>query len=642
MARWRKKLPKLIDVTYEQTGTSLNTDASGMREMQIRAYAVRQNKYILIKAPPASGKSRALMFIALDKLYRQGLKKVIVAVPERAIARSFAEQQLTENGFFADWKLDKDLCVSGGETAKVKKFIRFMEDKQAKILLCTHATLRFAVRELELTMFDNILLAVDEFHHVSADADNRLGDVMRQVMANSKAHVVAMTGSYFRGDAVPVLRPEDEAQFTMVNYDYYEQLNGYRYLKNLSIGYHFYQGRYLDAINEVLDSDKKTIIHIPHVGSGESTKDKCGEVDQIIDSIGEIIDQDKESGITFVKRHDDGKVLKIADLVDNSAIREKVVTYLRKMQNIDDIDIIIALGMAKEGFDWPYCQHALTIGFRASLTEIVQIIGRVTRDSENKTQAQFTNLIAQPDATDSDVKVGVNNMLKAISASLLMEQVLAPNLKFKLKRSDNDGKHVIEIKGFKEAKSDRAKQIIATDLNDLKASILQHDKVLPALPREDIDPEIINKVLIPRVIQEKYPDLDKNQIEEVRQHIVADSVIKNGKIEQKGDKRFVQMADKFVNIDDLHIDLIDKVNPFQKSFEILSKQMNPKLLKTIRDIIQATKIEVTEQEAVALYHQAGQFKAKHGKLPSITSRDSKEKRMAEAIIYLRNKRRQRG
>lgn len=583
------------------------------------------------------------MFIALDKLYRQGLKKVIVAVPERAIARSFAEQQLTESGFFADWKVDRDLCVSGGETAKVKKFIRFIEDKQTKILLCTHATLRFAVRELELAMLDNTLLAVDEFHHVSADADNRLGDVMRQVMANSKAHVVAMTGSYFRGDAVPVLRPEDEAQFTMVNYDYYEQLNGYRYLKKLSIGYHFYQGRYLDAINEVLDSDKKTIIHIPHVGSGESTKDKCAEVDHIIDCIGEVTHQDKESGIVFVKRHGDGNILKIADLVyDEAKTRDRVVNYLRNMQALDDIDIIIALGMAKEGFDWPYCQHALTIGFRASLTEIVQIIGRVTRDSENKTQAQFTNLIAQPDATDSDVKVGVNNMLKAISASLLMEQVLAPNFKFKLKRSDNDGKHVIEIKGFKEAKSERAKQIIATDLNDLKASILQHDKVLPALPHEGIEPEIINKVLIPRVIQEKYPDLDKNQIEEVRQHIVADSVIKNSKIEQKGDKRFVQMADKFVNIDNLHIDLIDKVNPFRESFEILSKQMTPRLLKTIRDTIQATKIEMTDEEAVALYHQAGQFKDEHGKLPSDTSRDSKEKRMAEAITYLRNKRRQRG
>ena len=48
--------------------------------MQRRAYSARENKYILIKAPPASGKSRALMFLGLDKLHNQGLKKVIVSL----------------------------------------------------------------------------------------------------------------------------------------------------------------------------------------------------------------------------------------------------------------------------------------------------------------------------------------------------------------------------------------------------------------------------------------------------------------------------------------------------------------------------------------------------------------------------------
>jgi hypothetical protein len=60
-------------------------------------------------------------------------------------------------------------------------------------------------------------------------------------MNKSSAHVVAMTGSYFRGDTIPVLDPEDEARFVKVTYNYYEQLNGYKYLKSLGIGYHFYQ-----------------------------------------------------------------------------------------------------------------------------------------------------------------------------------------------------------------------------------------------------------------------------------------------------------------------------------------------------------------------------------------------------------------
>ncbi len=65
----------------------------------------------------------------------------------------------------------------------------------------------------------------------------------------------------------------------------------------------------------------------------------------------------------------------------------------------DAVDIIIALGMAKEGFRLALRRHALTVGYRASLTEIIQIIRRVTRDSEARAALQFTNLIAEPDAS---------------------------------------------------------------------------------------------------------------------------------------------------------------------------------------------------------------------------------------------------
>ena len=130
---------------------------------------------------------------------------------------------------------------------------------------------------------------------------------------------------------------------------------------------------------EVLDTDKKTILHIPAVTSGESTKDKYNEVNYIIDAIGDVVKQDNETGVIHVKRNTDGKVIKIADLVDdNQKERDKIQNYLRNIKSVDDIDIIIALGMAKEGFDWPYCEHALTVGYRGSLTEIVQIIGRAT------------------------------------------------------------------------------------------------------------------------------------------------------------------------------------------------------------------------------------------------------------------------
>lgn len=652
-------MTNLVEVTYDQTGKSKSTNAFGMRQMQEKAFAARSAQYILIKAPPASGKSRALMFIALDKLKNQDIKKVVVAVPEKSIGASFATTRLSENGFFADWTPNPkyNLCTSGSDTSKVRAFLEFLDCKE-QIVICTHATLRFACEGLDESKFDNCLIAIDEFHHVSADSDNRLGEVMKNIMRKSNAHIVAMTGSYFRGDSVPVLLPEDEAKFKNVTYNYYEQLNGYEFLKSLGIGYHFYQGRYfktangkeMSALEEVLDENKKTIIHIPSVNSAESSKEKYEEVGHIIDVLGELQYQDEDTGVLYIKSKHSDKILKVADLVnDNQKSRDKIARYLREITSADDIDMIIALGMAKEGFDWPYCEHALTIGYRGSLTEIIQIIGRATRDSNNKTHAQFTNLIACPEAGQTEVNVAVNNMLKAITASLLMEQVLAPNFKFKIRHdADDEGyenddteddENTIRIRGFKLPTSQRAKAIIESDLNDLKARILQDEQMLKAMPG-NVDPEVINTILIPKIIKSVYPDLNEEDVEAVRQHVVVDSVIKNSTIEEQGDKKFIRMAGSFVNIDDINIDLIDQVNPFQKAFEILSKSVTTQVFKLIDEHIQSTKIEMTEEEAIILWPKIQVWMKKTGEKPNLYSYDPKEKRMAEAILFLRELKRQ--
>lgn len=630
----------VVDVTYAQTGASVHTDALGMREMQQRVFEKRDAQHLLVKAPPASGKSRALMFVALDKLYNQGRKKVIVAVPEKSIGASFASTPLSKNGFFADWEIkdEHNLCTPGSSVGKVDAFVDFLNGSDAT-LVCTHATLRFAFEKLAPEAFNGTVLAIDEFHHVSADTEaNRLGALLRDVMAGSDVHIVAMTGSYFRGDSVPVLSADDESQFTPVTFNYYDQLNGYEHLKSLGIGHHFYQGRYTDAISEVLDLDKKTILHIPSVNSGESTKDKIEEVGFIIDAIGDVVDTEADTGIIRIRRKDTGEILRVADLVDDANVKQRADTqhYLSTVasKQRDAVDIILALGMAKEGFDWPFAEHALTVGYRASLTEVIQIIGRVTRDSPNKEHAQFTNLIAEPDASQSEVKGSVNNMLKAITASLLMEQVLAQNFTFKTKRQgDAPEPGTLRIKGFKEPSTARVKQIVDTDLNDLKATILQDDTFARAAAGS-IDPETTNKVLIPKIIREKYPDLTETEVEEVRQQVVVDSVIKNGEVRTVGDQRFIKMSEKFVNIDDININLIDSVNPFQRAFEVMSKSVTTNVLRIISDSIAATRIEFTMEEALALVPRIKNWVKVNGRKPDSRTQDPTEKRYADALLWL--------
>lgn len=645
-------MDNILEVKYAQTGQSTKINSFGMREMQERAYAYRDSQYLLLKAPPASGKSRALMFIALDKLVNQGIKKVIVAVPERSIGASFRDTELKQFGFFADWVVDGRYNLCGGDAdssqGKIKTFHQFLDDTSdsARILVCTHSTLRYAYQGLDESKFNDRMLAIDEFHHVSADNEkNRLGELLHSVMEKSNAHIVAMTGSYFRGDCVPVLKPEDEAKFDRVTYNYFEQLNGYTYLKSLGIGHHFYQGKYLSAIGEILDTDKKTIIHIPNVNSAESTKEKYDEVGSIIDIIG-THDHTDDFGIQHIKRHSDGKVIKVADLVnDESEVRENVESFLRRVRKPEDIDIIIALNKAKEGFDWPFCEVALTVGYRASLTELVQIIGRCTRDSSNKTHAQFTNLVAKPDAETQEVTVAVNNMLKAITCSLLMEQVLAPNFNFKT-RLPNDNEDTppgtIKIRGLKEPSTVKVKRILESDINDLKAKILQDDTVLKALPNRNLDPEVLTKTLIPKIIREAYPDLSEDEVEEVRQHVVLDSAFKMGNMEERGDKRFIELGNKFINIDDLSIDLIDKINPFQRAYEILSKSLDTKTFKAIQESINASRLNMTQEEAIRLFPEVVKFREQMGRVPDRNSPDPVEREYAEVILYLKDQRRKLG
>lgn len=679
MSTPKKNIPS-VSVSYAHSGKSATPNALGMREMQERAYEHRGEQYLLIKSPPASGKSRALMFIALDKITNQGLKKAIVVVPEKSIGASFSDEPLTKHGFWADWvvKPNWNLCNAPGEDGgKVNSVGKFLEGSDT-LLVCTHATFRFAVERFGIEAFDDCLIAVDEFHHVSANPENRLGTYLGQLITRDKVHIVAMTGSYFRGDAEAVLAPEDESKFDTVTYTYYEQLNGYEFLKELDIGYYFYSGAYADDILKVLDPTEKTIIHIPNVNSRASTGDKIKEVDHIIHELGEWLGADAKTGFQLVKTPD-GRTIKIADLVDPDH-QARIQGSLRSPEmktNKDYVDIIIALGMAKEGFDWIWCEHALTVGYRASLTEIVQIIGRATRDAPGKTKARFTNLIAEPDATEQAVTEAVNDTLKAIAASLLMEQVLIPRFEFKPKNPNNEasigfdygeegyspdkcnvgfnaetGQVQIEIAGLAEPKSPEAARICREDLTEVIATFVQDKNTVErGMFDTELVPEELTQVRMGKVIKDRYPDLDAEDQEVVRQHAIAAINLTQqakqiileqeagGGSEPRANTALIDGVRKFaMDVRELDIDLIDNINPFSEAYAILAKTMNEDRLKQVAAEISARRTSLTPDEAKELAIRAAKFIKDRGRIPSVTSADAWEKRMAEgAAAFMRFK-----
>lgn len=683
-----------VRVTYGQTGKTQTPNPMGMRPMQARVYDARAAQFILLKAPPAAGKSRALMFVALDKLENQGVGKVIVCVPETSIGASFRSTDLTSYGFFADWEVDPrwNLCLNGAEEGATSRKVRAVKEFMAsedRVLVCTHATFRFAFDEIAeeegTAAFDNCLIAIDEFHHVSAGDDNRLGEILRRILNRRKAHVMAMTGSYFRGDSIPVLRPEDEARFRSITYSYFEQLDGYRFLKSLGISYSFYRDQYISAIPEVLKPDLKTIIHIPHRGSAEAYDVKQSEVGAILSCIGEVVGRDEQTGFDLV-RLPDGRVLKVADLVDDGPERDRVKAALTreiigpdgKRDDVADrakVDLIIALGMAKEGFDWVWCEHALTIGYRSSLTEIIQIIGRATRDAPGKRHAQFTNLVAEPGVETGVVTDAVNDMLKAISGALLMEQVLQPNFRFYRREDgdtrppvevDSEGRVHIGIGGLLVPPTARAREIVENDMHELVAKACQQmDRRTVA---NDVAPEVATQLVLTDIIEKTYENLTPDETEAIRQDLAArmniaaiarreaqkeletgpDEAADGNSSDQPTDEpsapdalNLIRMVKKFINVRELDIDLIDSINPFREGFDIASKALDTPLLQQIQSAMVAQRIQMTEEEALVLWPRIKRFTSQEGRPPNPNSPDDLERRLAEAHAYIRTKKAER-
>ena len=700
--------PTDIRIDYQQTGRSTVADPMGMREMQAMAYEHRNAPYLLLKSPPASGKSRALMFLALDKLHNQGRRKVIIAVPERSIGASFKPTNLTDGGFPYDWHVEgrNNLCGAGEDAGpgKIRAFKRFM-DSEDRTLVCTHATLRFAVDEIaDDRRFEGTVIGIDEFHHVSVDEENKLGMVIDRIMAGSDAHIIAMTGSYFRGDGVSILESEDEAKFETVTYTYYDQLNGYQHLKSIGIGYHFYEGDYLSALGDTLDTHKKTIIHIPNVNSSESLG-KHEEVDRILDAIGTVDERLGQTNIYRV-RTADGRTLTVANLVDDTReSRDATVDYLQSMNTAEAMDIIIALGMAKEGFDWPWCEHVLTIGYRQSLTEVVQIIGRATRDVAGKTHAQFTNLIAMPQGADEDRKQAVNTLLKAITASLLMEQILAPTIKFKprsrLRPGERVGPGTRVIEDADEPVSKRCADLLEGGVTEFIADIAATPGATQSMAGKPDQAELLREVDIKRVIRAREPELPDREVDLVAGeiHIGLAAQSQGGLVEgenlppdaevageapptdaatpsepgesdrseppklvsryeiddapgnggraanpNRAGQQFMKVGRKFVNINDVNLDMIAHINPFTRGEEILSKHLTPERLARVKDALTMPRNDVTEEEAVILLPRLKEFFETHGHAPKLDANDPYEQRLAQvkqyAEAYTRKKRRQ--
>jgi hypothetical protein len=262
-------------------------------------------------------------------------------------------------------------------------------------------------------------------------------------------------------------------------------------------------------------------------------------------------------------------------------------------------------------------------------------------------------------------------MIKAISASLLMEQVLAPRYEFTPKNTGpkegfeygdggyqeggrnlgvnkDTGQIHVEINGLVTPKSPDATRICKEDLNEVVTSFLQDKTVLERglFDQENTLPEELTQLRMGKIVRERYPDLSDTDQEAVRQHaIAAMSITQQAKLAlaqadahgagvTQGNTALLDGVRKFVNVRDLDIDLIDRINPFEAAYAVLAKAMDEKSLRQVQASIAAKKVSIPEDEARELARRALLFKNERGRPPAINSADPWEKRMAEGVSAL--------
>jgi len=431
-------------------GATMSTETTDgfykLRKWQQTCFAkLRYCRNWIITAPPAAGKSFEICAIAADRLKRDDDLKVIIAVPQTIIAAGFrANKIVLSDGSKIEWVVQPghDLCREAPQqsAAHLLGFLCDWKsgDMMSRVIVCTHATLVRAFAK-DKTAFTNILLVIDEAHHSrhgeyegpDVEVDNQLGALVKHSLLNpGQIQVGLSTATFFRGDQATIV--PDISQFARFEFAYDEYLATCKYLRSFSYDFLTRFHSFIDPLMHLFAKTiGKTIVYIPPVGASCSLGTKAEDVNAVLKAIAgteEYIVVDEDQPIMRVKKRNEW--IKVVNLVDERFREEKKEAIIAAHDNSDpdDIDVIIALGMFKEGANWRWADREIIIGQRSSLTELSQMIGRLFRDAPGKRHVEVYQLLPFVfDQTDrGQMRRGLNDYFIAIMLSLLFEITMSP------------------------------------------------------------------------------------------------------------------------------------------------------------------------------------------------------------------------
>lgn len=424
---------------------------SQMRPWQIDAFEqLKEAPFMILNAPMGSGKSWMMCLLSAFKMQNDNMLRTIIAVPQTIISSGFAEAHLQmPDGQKLHWQIKNNLCKdeagSQGTVARAISWLgRSPQDFSDRVMLCTHATLLHVYRKLKsenrLYLLNNTLLWIDEAHHIKnikaegfeeAVINNGIGELVAFLLNQNDMHVQVglTTASFFRGDRASLLTDDMEKKFKRFNLPYDVYLKSMKHLKSFS--FDFVLGGHNSYIKSIellaKDSTRKDIVYIPHPVSQNSTGDKHQEVADIMSTYGTVLGIN-EHGVTIVSREADE--LKVLDLVSEDRRNDKKEFLNNPVlkERVDALDVIIALNMFKEGANWIYADRCIIAGARSSLVDVVQMVGRLFRDAPGKNHVEVIQILPfSLDQQDKEkFRENLNDYLKAVYASLILENILNP------------------------------------------------------------------------------------------------------------------------------------------------------------------------------------------------------------------------
>lgn len=475
-----------------------------MREWQERAFdELKMSNRMILNAPMGSGKSWLMCLLSAFKMKANPSLRCILTVPQTIIANGFAEANLLmPDGEKLHWIAQHDLCNERTSEGTINYVIKWLEGPYGffgdRVLLCTHNTIRSVYKNLKetnrLDLLNNLFLWIDEAHHLQNSniegfedsvVSNNIGELVAYAMDKPDIQLGLATASFFRGDRLSLLTDAMETKFTRFNLPYDEYLESMEHLQSFSFDFLLCGHDYTKAIENLAKvRTGKDIIYIPHPKSKHSTGDKYEEVENIISKYKKIHGgrlSESDTGLTSLC-HKDGE-FKIIDLVDEN-LRSEKKDYIGGIKDQRDaLDVIVALGMFKEGANWIWADRSIIVGARSSLVDVIQMIGRLFRDAKGKKHVEVIQLLpfSLDQQNEEDFKENLNNYLKAIYASLILENILHPvQIKFKEEKNDDklpneSGNHAQDWLG--EVLPDDSKQLsLIEEISNSLLQILNSDK----------------------------------------------------------------------------------------------------------------------------------------------------------------------